>query len=551
MSYKSTFFIFLGSFVFSGLVAQSNGLAVYKVLEENCISCHSNGSPAAGLDLEGSGATTSAKWAEVYQNLLQENPQNVHAQQEGYSFIFPGRPDQSFLFQKVNGDFEETITLDAQGGSAMPENNPGGMADVDKEILRQWILFGAEENSVKFDEDVVRTYYDTGGQESFPDGPPAAPDPSEGFQVKMGPFFLAPGGSVGDELEYFQKYALDLPANTEVVRMDTKFSGSSHHFIAYSYDFPAASNNIEPGLRLEPFHNDVNLVIAVQEASDIRLPEGSAFKWEKDIVLDLNSHYINYSLNLPYKAEAYMNVYTQEDGTAAQEMFTDLIANPSIVIPNNQENITLSQPVSGNGGEIYLWAMMGHTHKYGTDYKVWKRSNGVKTDLIYNASCPEGIPSCVFPNFDYRHIPISYFDDFLPLDLSPNNGFIHEASWLNDGPNNVFFGPTSDDEMMVLVLMYLEDIEGVVSSSEELAEVRQDIKIFPNPMNDYTEFQWDNSTSEKYQIQFFDNLGRVVDQGNTNDGYYRFERNNLAAGIYYYRLLDENLKGTAGKLIIE
>ena len=191
-----------------------------------------------------------------------------------------------------------------------------------------------------------------GGEESFPDGPPVAPDSEDGFQIKMGPFFLAPGGSLNDELEFFQKYALDLPEDTEVIRMDTRISGASHHFLAYSYDSPEAANNIQPGLRLNSFHNNVTLVEAVQGTSDIVLPEGSAFKWEKDIVLDLNSHYINYSLNLPYKAEVYWNIYTQEAGMAAQEMKTELIPNLSIVIPNNEEHISLGQNISGSGGDI-------------------------------------------------------------------------------------------------------------------------------------------------------------------------------------------------------
>jgi len=544
-------FIFL---LFTSLTisAQSNGLKVYEILQEHCVTCHSNASPTAGLDLEGAGSTVDAKWAAVYDNLIGQTPQNTYAAGRGYDIIHPGRQDLSFLFRKINNGLEPTFDLADEAGDIMPKNNPDGMSDYEKEVIRQWINFGARENDNAFDTDVIATYYDTGGEESFPDGPPPAPAPEEGFQIKVGPFFLSPGGSINDELEFFQKYALDLPADTEVHRLDTKISGSSHHFIAYSYDFPAAANNIEPGLRLNSYHNNVSLVMAVQGASDIRLPEGSAFKWDNDIILDLNSHYINYSLNLPYKAEAYLNVYTQEAGTAAQEMKTDLIANLNIIIPNNEENITLGQSISGNGGDAYLWALMGHTHKYGTGYKVWKREGGERTDLLYDGACAEAVPDCVFPEFDYQHIPIRYFDQFEKINFASNNGLYHEASWMNDGPNPVFFGPTSDDEMMVLVIMYLEDLEGVNTNVDELPDdLSTRLSVYPNPMADYTEFTWENKSGANYKFKLMDSYGRVVRADKVRSGYYQLQKGDLYSGVYFYEISNEFGIGETGKLIIE
>ena len=212
-------------------------------------------------------------------------------------------------------------------------------------------------------------------------------------------------------------------------------------------------------MRLEPNHADIGLVAAVQEPTDLKLPEGTGFKWEEGLVLDLNTHYINFSANSTYLAEAYINVYTQPTGTAKQEMKTELFANLNIPIQNNENMITHEQSLNFNFGDIHLWGMMGHTHKYGRDYKVYKRIGGQKGEMIYDASCAQGIPGCVSPFFDYRHIPFRYFNDgFEPLTMNFSNGLIHEASWLNDGPFSVNFGFTSDDEMMVLVIMYLDDI---------------------------------------------------------------------------------------------
>ncbi|MCB0683650.1 MAG: hypothetical protein KDC32_22530, partial [Saprospiraceae bacterium] len=62
--------------------------------------------------------------------------------------------------------------------------------------------------------------------------------------------------------------------------------------------------------------------------------------------------------------------------------------------------------VNSNSGEVFLWGLMGHTHKYGKGYKVYRRTGGQQGELLYDASCPQGIPGCVSPYFDYQHIPM-------------------------------------------------------------------------------------------------------------------------------------------------
>ena len=75
----------------------------------------------------------------------------------------------------------------------------------------------------------------------------------------------------------------------------------------------------------------------------------------------------------------------------AQEMHTELLINYDIPIPNNSNTITHTQHVNPNFGEIYVWGLMGHTHQYGTGYKVYERlPGGQQGELIYDASCPLG-----------------------------------------------------------------------------------------------------------------------------------------------------------------
>ncbi|MBK7343780.1 MAG: hypothetical protein IPJ06_12250 [Saprospiraceae bacterium] len=323
------------------LASQSSMSEVYAVLQQKCMPCHSNAQKEAGLDLEGTGLTTNLKTLNVYSNLVGKTPGTASAAARGEKLIYPGRPDKSFLFKKINAGLDPLLSLAQNDGQPMPAYGGPTMNHNEREVIRQWIQYGAKSNGVQFDRDLIDDYYTNGGLQSFPDGPPPAPAAGEGFQVHMGPFYLPKGG----EVEYYQKYELDLPANLEVNRIDVMIGNDSHHFIIYDFDSPNDANAVSAGLRPDPYHAGIGLVAAVQYAQDLILPAGTAFHWEKNLVLDLNSHYINYSGILPLQAEAYLNIYTQPAGTAKQEMHSTLIANPNIPIPNNNTLITHTQNI--------------------------------------------------------------------------------------------------------------------------------------------------------------------------------------------------------------
>lgn len=504
----------------------------YKIFQNKCVSCHSHATPAGNLDLEGSGATEFLRAQNVATKLVNVNPSNTYATSKGYKRIYPGRADRSFLFRKINRDFEPSIeALHANEGDAMPKDFPNNsLTALEKEIIRQWILFGAKNTGVLFDKSVIETFYTLGGEKSFPDGPPPAPAPGEGFQIKMGPFFLAPD----EEVEYYQKWEMNLPSNVEVNAVDFKISPFSHHFLLYNFTGTGAAS-IPAGLRLNADHSQINLVAAVQEATELRLPNKTAFKWDKNIVLDLNSHYINYSLSQPFQCEAYVNVYTQAPGTAAQEMFAALLVNLNIPIPNNGNLTTYSKPEYQFGSDsIYIWGLMGHTHKYGQGYKVWKRqANGQKGDLIYDASCFMGIPGCPTPYYDYRHIPIRYWEPLMPIKWG--NGIIHEAKWVNDGPLPVNFGPTSDDEMMVLIAFYTE--QPIASSTNNPETPRSDLPILvtPNPTNGHATFTLPEGLESVRLFRLFNFTGQELIRRTALLGpSFEIDMQGLTPGIYLF-----------------
>jgi hypothetical protein len=539
--------------------AQSTLVEAYNVLQAKCVSCHSNADPQSGLDLEGSGPSATVRAQMVRNNLVNISPANTFADGKNYKYIYPGRPDLSYLFRKINQTFEPTIHFDegedTEGGT-MPPATEEQLTEVEKEMIRQWILYGAPTGGTVVDPQLIEDYYADSGLESFPDGPPPAPTEGEGFQVKMGPYFLSPAGQGDDELEYFQKYELGniLTEDLEVNRVDIKIGPSSHHFIIYDFDNPSYANNVSPGFRLEPYHNGIGLVAAVQESTDLKLPEGTAFSWEDDLVLELNSHYINYSSTQVLKAEAYANIYVQSSGTAAQEMQTELIVKDNIYINNNGNMDTETQIVNYNLGEVFVWGLMGHTHQWGTGYKVYTRENGQQGELIYDAACVGGNPGCVSPFFDYQHIPLRYMNPFLPITFNFNNGIMHEATYVNNGPGPVQFGLTSDDEMMVLVMMYVNDTTGVVfdqtTSIEDLVDPLDAIKVFPNPVTSEFNMQLPADIGA-VNVSIIDMLGRPIYQINDwQSTTLSIPRQDWASGMYLYRVEDRSGNVNTGKVLI-
>ena len=528
------------------LLGQGTFSRVYDIMQLHCVSCHNPDSLKGNLDLMGVGATDVARRADVYANLVQVNPSNAGALAKGDKLVYKGRADRSFLFRKLNDGLEPTLSLSANEGDIMTGTYPG-MSPTEKELVRQWVLFGAPQTGTVVDEQLIESYYSGNGLESFPAGPPSAPAVGDGFQIKMGPFFLPPGG----EIEYYQKYELAMPAEVEVARLDMRMSPYSHHYIVYHFTSVAGANVIPAGLRLNSYHNDIALTAAIQESTDLQLPSGAAFKWPANRILDLNSHVINYSQTMVYKAETYTNVYTQTVGTAAQEMFSTLEANGNIYIPNNSnmdtETATYTYPPIN---DVFVWGLMGHTHKYGKGYKIFKRTpQGTQGDLLYDGSCPQGTPGCSAPEFDYQHIPLKLYPEFVNINM--DYGFVHEAKYLNDGPEPVTFGPTSDDEMMVMIVFYMLDTAGVsgVVSDVTAPMLSSEVSVLPNPVSDYIHLTTPLTTGE---FSLFSSTGQCVLKQITRSELTYIATGDLVPSLYIYQWRDAATgRVSTGKVVVQ
>lgn len=418
---------------------QSTFEDVLTIFENNgCSSSSCHGGGSAGLTLNNNVNIS-------YSNLIGISPENMLALEKGDQLVTPGYPERSFLYRKINDHLYTDSDLDTGEGGLMP---PSGvtMSNVDKETIRQWILFGAPKNGKAF-TDVTKdafTEYHTDGGIGPLDAPPA-PAEDEGFQIHFGSIFLAPG----QEIEYVKKHDLKLEEGLEVNRVELFMNDFSHHFILYKLN--GNGSNVEEGLQIENGNAITgNMITAWQDNFDFRLPEGTAYVWDESTILNLNYHILNYDQAAPLAADLYLNVYTQPAGTAEKEMFSDLLINGNIFIPAGQEATFTDEvdiPTS-----INVWNLSSHTHKYGKDFDIYLREpNGSKGLQLF-----EGQYNTAYTEFagfyDYAHPPIRFFDNF--LEVNAQNGLIQEATFDNTGDEAVFFGLTTDDEMMITFMQY-------------------------------------------------------------------------------------------------
>ncbi len=460
-------------------IAQSTTERVYEIFQASCTfsSCHSNSAQAFGLDLQGSGANPML---EVYDNLVNVTPNNSHAAGENNKLIKPGDPARSFLFRKVQNGLDPSLSLHSAENNPMPVSG-NALREVDVELIRQWILYGAPETGEVIDVTLIDNYYNSNGVSSVPN-PPAKPAEGEGIQIHLGPYFLPPG----TEDEVFLKHDLMLEEDIEVVKTETYMGVQSHHFIINKFlpadvtvcGFPLGNDG--PESFAEGFR-DVNssshfaalLQLGAQEAGTFELPYNTAYTWESGSIIDLNSHYINANQNQVLAAEVFVNIYTQEAGMAEQEMNTLMLPQTSLEIPGDGVEVTIDQnlPIGFCYQDgLYLWALTSHTHQYGTDFDIYRSdASGAELEHLFDASCfIDGVPGCNDEFYDYQHPPTREFENY--FGLSGTDWLKQEASYVNNSGETVNFGLTSEDEMLIMFLFFVEDTAGLINSSPNLQD---------------------------------------------------------------------------------
>ncbi|OWY25764.1 T9SS C-terminal target domain-containing protein [Sphingobacteriales bacterium UPWRP_1] len=449
--------------------------SVYNLLVAKCSGCHGGSSPDGNLNLSAAPAT-------VYNSLVNANPVNPAALAKGHKRIAPGYPRRSFLLRKINHNLDPGNNPTTGEGNAMPPYPNPALADEEIELLRQWVLHGAPQTGYVADTALIHAFYNGEGLLGVPE--PLAPPPAgEGFQIYIGRYFVPPL----TETENFIKYDPQFTAPVEIDHIGVSTVPQNHHFVIYKY-YPGQAQFFPEGVRDTSFssHGSADIAVGIApQVTEINLPQGTAYRWEQNTVLDFNYHVVNTS-EFVLGVDAYVNFYTQPVGTAPSVMYSRFFPNFNISIPwNNTDHVEEALCVDSLETNYWrIWILYTHTHRYGKDYDLFLRNDdGSQGEQIY-----EG-----FYNFDYTfnqgyyswgvEAPQRVFDTLLQVD--PRKGIIQRAVYNNyAGPDPIGFGLTSVDEMMVAGFQFVYgDPLPALGTQQPDAPLAATLQIYPNPMH--------------------------------------------------------------------
>ncbi len=536
---KKLLFTFLVAVSFNSF-AQDTYTQVYNILQNKCADCHGATSPAASLNLTGSTP------ADVYTALVNANPVNAVALAKGNKLVVPGDIFRSFLYRKLiqhaDVDGFTRIEADSSEGLSCPQSPNVPISNYEVELIRQWILEGADQTGTSVDTAMINTFYTVGGvnmNSTIPAGPPSG----EGTQYHFGRVFLAPS----TEREMFLKINPMISTGIEINKIEVYTPLQTHHFVIYKF-FTGADANFSDGLRGldQSSHGSGDAISGFRPGLNVLdLPTGKAYVVPGNTIFDYNLHIVNNNPDSVLAIDIYINFYTQPMGTVDPDhgyMYTRNFPNFDIAIPHDNQPhsfTTIANDAAGVETNYWvIWSLYSHTHRYGVDYDIFLRNpDGTQGEQAY-----EG-----WYNQDYTFnqgyytwgvgSPQRFFDepDFLVVD--PRLGFFQTATFVNTaGPDTVFFGTTSLEEMMVMGFQYFYGDPLPLSVNEQENNL---FKIYPNPAS--TQLTMNFNDIKCQSVWIYDASGRLVSTNDvSNKTAATLDVSSFSSGLYFYRAFDKN-----------
>lgn len=529
---------------------------VYQIIQTRCTpTCHKASNPTGNLLMDGTKQ-------EVFDNLVNVTPDNSVAAGKGYKRIFPGDSRKSFLFQKINRGLDDLVGLETGEGDEMPQGMPA-LSKVEREMIRQWIIFGAEDVDYEFaNEQTITDYYNGFAEQKDLSLP--IPNPNDGRQIYFGPIFLRPN----QEVEFDGKFEVNNPFDAEIYRMNASVNKESHHLAMFKFH----SRNdtlIKPGLKPVLNLGDAAALFFAADvvgqwpnSVEVELPQGTALLWEKESVLSLSYHLLNFSDSI-ITAEFYLNLEFRPQDPNTTAMISDPVrydGHPQyqggddvqnlVILPTNTDTTFVINQYHADSTFFWnIWSIQAHTHQIAKAYNIYLRNDdGTKGNLLYDGTKDQ---ECRFQTgfYDWQHPPLCVYEPLVSVDMT--KGLIHEATYNNNTGDTVGFGLKTTDEMFVSYIFFFKSESPVSVTPSKILE-KQIVNVYPNPSNRILNFELQGSLQYKNAtLKIFDVLGRTVQTATLLASKEQIDISNLPAGSYSYQIINDGKTNIMGRVLIE
>jgi hypothetical protein len=233
----------------------------------------------------------------------------------------------------------------------------------------------------------------------------------------------------------------------------------------------------------------------------------------------------------------------------------------SIVIPpDNMEHEFIEVANDTNETHYWkVWQLYGHTHQWGTDYDIFLRNaDGTMGSQEYESwySYEQGF------NVGYHRFGVDATFRFYPenalLEVDPRLGWIHRARYKNNTQDTIYWGITSEEEMMVMGFQYITgDTLGALPSGIGKSESNSmRVNVFPNPASEEISLNYSLVNSANVSIELTNLLGEttvLATARNKPAGNYLDDvklPDGIARGVYILTLRAGNQSSTQ-RIVIE
>jgi hypothetical protein len=231
-------------------------------------------------------------------------------------------------------------------------------------------------------------------------------------------------------------------SNTEPVaieRIVNEISSSSHHFVVSMIDEEkAGEEQLEP-FDCEPFRAPLQgapLAITQKRLDSYQTPPGVGYVFGPNQMIHLELHYINRT-DQPVDIVANTKLFALAEGELEHEASVLVVGNLGVKIPPKAEHHVLPtyQEVPEPFHDVNIFAMTGHTHRFGTNVQV-----GVSP-----SEDGEVTPKYEPENFVWDNPEVVTFAP--TFQVPTGGGFKYSCSWSNPTDQTITFGESANQEM--------------------------------------------------------------------------------------------------------